>query len=169
MLLMSMKVRLSLWTASTNGPIVHTPDDIWVWITTVTWYLLRETEELGEKHDPVLLSTPNVTHGPTQTQTRASAVKSPWLTAWTMARSAVTNMIRHLELWCSLSLKILYLVKYYKGKDTLIHTDLYPMSKHLLCYHENKVDLIAISLKLRNQFCYKNYNELLDKISKYWE
>jgi hypothetical protein len=31
-------VRLCLWTAATNGPVIHLSDDIWVWRATVEWY-----------------------------------------------------------------------------------------------------------------------------------
>jgi hypothetical protein len=34
-------VRLLLWTANTNGPIIHIHGDIWVWITMVKWYRQR--------------------------------------------------------------------------------------------------------------------------------
>jgi hypothetical protein len=37
-----------LWSATTNGPIVHPQDDIWVWSATVEWYWQGKTEEIGE-------------------------------------------------------------------------------------------------------------------------
>jgi hypothetical protein len=40
--------RLCLWTAATNGSIVHPPGDIWVWTARRMVYLQAETEELGE-------------------------------------------------------------------------------------------------------------------------
>jgi hypothetical protein len=36
--------RLSLWTAATNGPIVHSPGDIWAWRNTVEWYRQSKTD-----------------------------------------------------------------------------------------------------------------------------
>jgi hypothetical protein len=35
-------VRLCLWTAPTNVPIVHSPTDIWTWIATVEWSRQRK-------------------------------------------------------------------------------------------------------------------------------
>jgi hypothetical protein len=41
-------VRLCLWTAACNGPIDHTPGDIWEWRATVERYWQGKVEELGE-------------------------------------------------------------------------------------------------------------------------
>jgi hypothetical protein len=37
-------VRPCLWTATSNRPIVHPPDYIWEWRTTVEWYRQGKTE-----------------------------------------------------------------------------------------------------------------------------
>jgi hypothetical protein len=39
------RARLYLWTAATNGPIVHPPGDIWVWKTVVEWYQQRKAPD----------------------------------------------------------------------------------------------------------------------------
>jgi hypothetical protein len=31
-------VRQCLWTAATNGPIIHSPGDLWAWGAMVEWY-----------------------------------------------------------------------------------------------------------------------------------
>jgi hypothetical protein len=79
-------VRLCLCvTAAGNGPIVHPPDDIWIWSSG--WMILRgKTEELWEKPVPVPLCPPQIPHGLTLAQNRTSAVRSRRLTAWAMAR-----------------------------------------------------------------------------------
>jgi hypothetical protein len=48
-------VRIRLWTAATNGPIIDTLDDIWIWKATVEWYWQGKTKELGVKPVPVQL------------------------------------------------------------------------------------------------------------------
>jgi hypothetical protein len=45
-------VRLRLWTATTNGHIVHLSDDVWVWRTTVEWYWQGKTEKIRRKTFP---------------------------------------------------------------------------------------------------------------------
>jgi hypothetical protein len=42
-------VRLCLWTAATNRPVVHSRDDIWVWTAMVEWYLDRTKPNNSEK------------------------------------------------------------------------------------------------------------------------
>jgi hypothetical protein len=37
--------RLHLWTAAINGPIVHSPGDIWAWRSTVKWYRQGKTPD----------------------------------------------------------------------------------------------------------------------------
>jgi hypothetical protein len=32
------KATLCLWTAATNGPVVNSPGDTWIWRTTMGWY-----------------------------------------------------------------------------------------------------------------------------------
>jgi hypothetical protein len=39
------KVRLRLWTAATNGPIVYPPGDMWEWKTMVEWCRQRKTPD----------------------------------------------------------------------------------------------------------------------------
>jgi hypothetical protein len=80
-----------LWTAATNGHIVHPLDDIWVWRTTVEWYWQGKTEELGENPVPVPMCPPEIPHGQTQAWTWASAVRGRLLTAWAMARPQPNN------------------------------------------------------------------------------
>jgi hypothetical protein len=65
-------VRLCLWTAATNWPIVHPPDYIWVWRATVEWYWQEKTEELGEKPFPVPLCPSQFPHELTENTNRLS-------------------------------------------------------------------------------------------------
>jgi hypothetical protein len=89
-------VRLRLWTAATNGHIVH-PTDMGVCRATVEWYWQGKTEEFGEKPVPVPLHPPQIPHGMARTQTRDRAVKDRWLTAWPMARPVmpITHLTIH--------------------------------------------------------------------------
>jgi hypothetical protein len=66
-------VRPCLWTAATTGPVVHPPDYIWVWKTTVEWQRRGEPEELREKSVPLPLCPPHIPHGLSWAWTRASA------------------------------------------------------------------------------------------------
>jgi hypothetical protein len=79
-------VRSCLWTASTNGPIVHSPDDTWVWRDTVECYWQGKTEEVGENPVLVLLCPLHIPHGLSRVRIRASSVRGQRLTAWAMAR-----------------------------------------------------------------------------------
>jgi hypothetical protein len=79
-------VRRCLWTATTNGPIVHYSDSTWVWRMMST----GETEELEVKPVPVPLCTPQIPHLLTQARTWASAVRGRPLTAWAKARPTGT-------------------------------------------------------------------------------
>jgi hypothetical protein len=65
------------------------PDDMWVWRTTVDWYWQGKTEELGEKPVPLPLCPPQISSGLTRARSRASAVRGQWLTAWAMARAGL--------------------------------------------------------------------------------
>jgi hypothetical protein len=56
-------VRLSLYTVASNGPIVHTPDDMWARRVIVEWHWQAKTDELGEKPLPVALCPPQILHG----------------------------------------------------------------------------------------------------------
>jgi hypothetical protein len=76
--------RLFLWTATTNGPIVHRPGNVWEWRATVEWYWQGKAEELGEKPVPVPLCPPQISQ-----RTRASAARYRRLTAWHMALSNI--------------------------------------------------------------------------------
>jgi hypothetical protein len=66
--------------------ILRIPQMIWVWRATVEWYWQGKTEKLGEKPVSVPLCPPQIPHGLTRAQTRASAVRGQRLTTWAMAR-----------------------------------------------------------------------------------
>jgi hypothetical protein len=72
-------VRLCLWTAATNGPIVHPSGDIYEYGAIVEWCRQRKTEELGEKpcHFVHRKSYMNWL-----APTRTSSVRGLRLTAW---------------------------------------------------------------------------------------
>jgi hypothetical protein len=84
-------VRLRLWTAATNGYIVHHPDDV-NWRTTMGCYWQVKTEEFGEKPIPVPLCPPQIPHRLTRARTRTSTVRGRWLTAWAMVRPSDTDV-----------------------------------------------------------------------------
>jgi hypothetical protein len=77
-------VRLRLSTGSTNGHIVHPPDDtnlegeVWMMMT-------GENRRTEENPVPVPLCTSQIPHGLTRARTRFSAVKGRRLTAWAVA------------------------------------------------------------------------------------
>jgi hypothetical protein len=78
-------LRLCLWTAVTNWPIVY-PPDIWVWRAMVEWYWQGKAEELGEKPVLVPLCPLQIPRGLTWARSWASAVRGRRLSAWAMAR-----------------------------------------------------------------------------------
>jgi hypothetical protein len=47
-------VRLHLWTAATNGPMLHSPGDIWAWTIMVEW-----------RRQGKLISSPQLSGNPT--------------------------------------------------------------------------------------------------------
>jgi hypothetical protein len=77
-------VRLCLWTAATNGPVIHLQDDMWVW-RPVEWYRQGKTEELWDKPVPVPLCLLQIPHEINRARKWASAVRGWRLTAWAMA------------------------------------------------------------------------------------
>jgi hypothetical protein len=103
-------VKLYLWNAAINGPIIHPPGDIWAWGAMVEWYWQRKTEELGKKLSQchfvhhksrryivsLLEKRRKINDRPTihhkshteynGARTRSSAVGSRQLTAWAMTR-----------------------------------------------------------------------------------
>jgi hypothetical protein len=81
---------LRLWTAATNGHVVHSTDNIWVCRTTVECYWQGKAEELGEKPVPVPFCPPQITHELTRERNRDSAARGRRLTAWAMARPTGT-------------------------------------------------------------------------------
>jgi hypothetical protein len=71
-----------LWTATTNGPIVNHPDDIWVWRAMVEWYWQGKP-----KQKPVLVSLCQswIPHELTWVWSYASTVRGQRLIAWAVA------------------------------------------------------------------------------------
>jgi hypothetical protein len=78
-------VRLRLWTATTNGHVVHSPDD-----TNLEgeggMMMPGENRRTEENPVPGPLCTSQIPHGMTRPRTRFSAVRGLRLTAWAMAR-----------------------------------------------------------------------------------
>jgi hypothetical protein len=87
------RVRLCLWTAAINGPILHPPDDIWVWRATVGWYWQGKTEELGEKPVPEPLCSPQIPYWLTQARTSASVTRPILILASLVANMFPSNLI----------------------------------------------------------------------------
>jgi hypothetical protein len=77
-------VRLRLWTAATNRPVVH-PQMIYVY-GEPRWNDIDRGKpvELGEKPVPVPLRPPQIPHGLIRARTRASAAWDRRLTVWAM-------------------------------------------------------------------------------------
>jgi hypothetical protein len=69
-------MRLWLWTAASNGPIVNPPNDTYVLRATVGWYWQNRTNELGEKRVSAPLCPPLIPHGLTREQTLSSALRN---------------------------------------------------------------------------------------------
>jgi hypothetical protein len=63
----------------------------------VEWNWQGKTEVLGEKPVPVPLCPPQIPHGLTRDQTRASVVRGWRLTAWAIARPNVTLSLMQSE------------------------------------------------------------------------
>jgi hypothetical protein len=97
------RVRLYLWTAAINGPILYPPGDIWVWRATVEWYWRGKTEELGEKHVPDPHSSPPIPYWLTQARTWASATRLILILASLDANMFPSNLISN-----SLKLLVIY-------------------------------------------------------------
>jgi hypothetical protein len=77
-------VRWCPWTAATNRPIVHPPDEIWAWRAMVEWYWQGKIED-REKFAPVPFFPLQISLG----LTRAPVVRGRRLTAWAMVRAKV--------------------------------------------------------------------------------
>jgi hypothetical protein len=79
-------MRLCLWNAATNGPIVHPSGDILVWACRPGEIILTgETKDLGEKPVPVPLCPPQFPYQLTWVRICTSAVRRWQLTAWAIA------------------------------------------------------------------------------------
>jgi hypothetical protein len=77
-------IRLCLWTAATNRPVVHL-QMIYEHGAIVEWYWQGKTKKLGEKLVPVQLFPPQIPLWLTWVYTQASTVKGQWITTWAMA------------------------------------------------------------------------------------
>jgi hypothetical protein len=78
-------VRLCLWTAATNGPVVF-PQMIYEYGALVEWCWQGKTEEPREKPVSAPLRPPQIPRGLTRVWTRVSAVRNQRLSASAMAR-----------------------------------------------------------------------------------
>jgi hypothetical protein len=80
--------RLRLWTAATNGPVVHPCDYEY---GEPQWYDIDKGKLKNSKKNlvPVPLSPPQISYWLTRTQTQPSAVRGQRLTAWAMAQPSL--------------------------------------------------------------------------------
>jgi hypothetical protein len=77
-------VRLCLWTAATNGPVVHGLDNMSM-ENHGGMILTGKSEELEEKPVPVPRCSPQIPRGLTGTRSRSSTVTDRLLTTWAIA------------------------------------------------------------------------------------
>jgi hypothetical protein len=94
-------VRKCLWTAATNGPSVHLPDDGWVW--RARWNDIdRGNRRTRRNPAPMSLYPPQIPHGLTSARTRASAMSGRRLTASATARSRPRERWTCVLIWADL-------------------------------------------------------------------
>jgi hypothetical protein len=93
-------LRVCLWTAATNGPIVHPPYDIWVWRATVEWYWHGKAKESGQKPVWLSLFPPKFSYGLTRERSRTSSMRSLPLTAWAIARPKTSILCMIFGFYC---------------------------------------------------------------------
>jgi hypothetical protein len=73
-------LRRCLWTADTNGPVVHSPDGIWAWRAMVLYNIDRRKQKNSEKNLFQCYFVHHIPYGLTRARTHASAVRGRRLT-----------------------------------------------------------------------------------------